>query len=578
MLRATAVAALLCTALCEEQKVMITMRDGFNLSTWINCDLDKGSTKKTILFETSTYTHHGTEEIVVAMKEALGPDYCAVRQDMRGSGDSKGQDFSLWRTSGNDSYDSFRWLAGQPWANGDVYQTGVSSDGLGSFFSVMDKPQWLKKQFVMWASVLPHNFVFPGGAFRDALTNGWLAAIFPRQFPALRHEARANEFPGEWWNPVNMTGKCADLVDFPAVLLAGWYDIFLQGNLAAYDCYNEGPSKTYMVVGPCGHCQIWGCPVYDSASSQSELAAAMALDTFAGGKVPELIRGITLFVLGSADSSGGMDKSGPGNYWSTVERFPSFTERKYYLRSGGVLSEQQATEEAPLSYVYDPSRPVETRGGNNLMIKCGAMDQRVVEQNRTDVLVFASSPLGEDLVMTGPLRAWLEVESNATDTDFTAKLTHLYPDGRALLINDGIARMRWRDGTTGGVAPKPMVPGTVYGVEISMWNTSYIIPKGHRVRLSVSSSNAPRFQPNPNNGLPLTEDFEGKQLLAQNTVHIKSSYLSLPIVSKSDLPPFDMEAALEAYYTERGPAFKAAVKKVAQIARDKAAGIAGVEK
>jgi len=150
-------------------------------------------------------------------------------------------------------------------------------------------------------------------------------------------------------------------------------------------------------------------------------------------------------------------------------------------------------------------------------------------ENRPDVLVFTTPPLKEPLEVTGRIRAHLWVSSSAVDTDFTAKLTDVYPDGRSMLITDGIIRARYRHSVE---REELLTPGEVVEVDIDLWSTSLILNRGHRLRLALSSSNAPRFQPNPNTGEAFPP--EGKPgVPAENTVYFDAahpSHVILPVV------------------------------------------------
>src|SRR5690606_9925880 len=117
-----------------------------------------------------------------------------------------------------------------------------------------------------------------------------------------------------------------------------------------------------------------------------------------------------------------------------------------------------------LTFRYDPANPVPTRGGQNLQISKGPMDQRPVE-NRPDVLLFTSEPLSEPVEVTGRIRARLFVGSDCPDTDFTVKLTDVYPDGRSMLVTDGIRRASLRKSFS---KPEPLKPGEVYELEVDL--------------------------------------------------------------------------------------------------------------
>jgi putative CocE/NonD family hydrolase len=154
------------------------------------------------------------------------------------------------------------------------------------------------------------------------------------------------------------------------------------------------------------------------------------------------------------------------------------------------------------------------------------MDQRRLE-SRPDVLVFTTDVLTRPVEVTGRIRAKLYVSSDCPDTDFTAKLTDVYPDGRSMLVTDGIRRARFRRSFE---REDFLEPGKVYELDVDLWSTSLIFNKGHRIRVAVSSSNAPRFEPNPNTGHAFRADKETR--IATNTLHLSERYPSqilLPI-------------------------------------------------
>jgi putative CocE/NonD family hydrolase len=232
---------------------------------------------------------------------------------------------------------------------------------------------------------------------------------------------------------------------------------------------------------------------------------------------------VAYYVMG--DTS---DSNAPGNQWRTADGWPPpAKETPYYLRKDGRLhAELPAPDEPPQSYQYDPKNPVPTVGGNNLNMPAGPFDQRHVE-NRPDVLLFTTPVLEQPLEVTGRIKVILWASSSAKDTDFTAKLTDVYPDGRSMLVLDGIIRARHRD----SMEREDFVePGKIYRFEIDLWSTSLIFNKGHRVRVAVSSSNFPRFDANPNTGKQSWE--EQNPIAATNTVYHDAehpSHILLPV-------------------------------------------------
>ena len=546
-------------------KTEVTMRDGFNLSTVVSCNIYDNK-QRTVIYDTSTYGHTGLEELAEAYADALGDDFCAVKQDMRGSGESQGQDFTLWRSQPNDSFDTFAWIANQSWSNGDVYQVGISADGLGTYASALSFSPHLKKQYIIWASADPYTFVFPGGAFRENLADGWLKDTFPKQWPRLLNESMSQESPGEWWDVVNKTGKCDEIAGrYPAVLLAGWFDIFMNGDLEGFPCYNKGnpEKKTHMVVEPCGHCLGYGCPIYAVAETNTSFAWMMAFDLFKGVPLSPQLKLLTFYVLG-AGKGDEPDKSAPGNYWTTMDDWPTPQYTKYYLtKDYRLLDTIPSGQTVNLSYIYNPEKPVKTHGGNNMLMPCGSLVQR--DEHRDDILVFTSNELTEDFAVTGKIIVTLSVSSNCTDTDFTAKLTDVYPNEKSISIQDGILRMRRRNGVTGGADPQLITPGVVYEIDIEIWTTSYIFAAGHKFRIAISSSNHPRFLPNRNDGLPITQN--GTSLIAQNTVHIEGvqlSHVTMPVVQKSQLPEINPNEIEEQWMQKQTPAALKAFDKFKQ--------------
>ena len=233
------------------------------------------------------------------------------------------------------------------------------------------------------------------------------------------------------------------------------------------------------------------------------------------------------------------------NRWRGESEWPLARTRftKYYLHSDGransrfgtgSLATTEPKAEPPDGYIYDPATPVPTSGGSvctacagTAEAESGALDQSEVE-TRGDVLVYTTPPLQTGVEVTGPLEVVLYVSSSAKDTDFTAKLVDVYPDGTAFNVQDGILRARYRQGMDRTVL---LQPGEVYPVRIDLHATSNYFGPGHRIRLEVSSSNFPRFDRNLNTGGNNYD--ETAWVVARNTVHHSAKYPShilLPLI------------------------------------------------
>jgi putative CocE/NonD family hydrolase len=241
------------------------------------------------------------------------------------------------------------------------------------------------------------------------------------------------------------------------------------------------------------------------------------------------------------------------NKWRSADEFPvpGTIYRKYYLHSVGNAktssgdgwlstkkprvdsdapeeSQRKASEAVTDHFIYDPVNPVPSIGGRfQDSIPWGPYDQRPL-LGRPDVLVYTTPPLEKDTEVTGPITVTLYASSSATDTDFTAKVDDVYPDGTSMLIEYGIQRARYRESET---HPTLIEPGKIYQYTIHVWPTSNLFKAGHRIRLEISSSNFPMYNRNPNTGHAFAQDAD-LQVAEQTIYHDihHPSEVTLPIV------------------------------------------------
>jgi putative CocE/NonD family hydrolase len=229
------------------------------------------------------------------------------------------------------------------------------------------------------------------------------------------------------------------------------------------------------------------------------------------------------------------------NKWRGESEWPLARTQytRFYLQSNGnandldgdgVLNEIKPDASSTDTFTFDPANPAPTAGGNNLGgAPAGPFDQTKVER-REDVLVYTSTLLAEAVEVTGPVKVVLHAATSAKDTDFTAKLVDVHPDGKAYNLCDGIIRARWRSSRT---KPELVEPGKAYRYEIDLWVTSNLFKPGHRIRVEISSSNFPRFDRNPNSGLPFGTDTE--LIPAKQTVFHgaqRASHIVLPVIPR----------------------------------------------
>jgi len=510
---------------------MVAMRDGTPLATDVYLPTDGEGPWPVILVRTP----YGKNQDGAWLASAVcGQGYALASQDMRGRFESPGSDALIFHNDGwserRDGHDTLEWIAKQPWSNGRVCTWGGSALGITQNMMAPSAPEVLKAQHVEIAlSDFYAQGAYQGGALRKALAEGWLEEIEadPANLETFRRHYRYDQL----WEEMNPEAK-AHRVNTPAVFWGGWYDIFCQGTINSFvTIHNRGGpgarGRCRLVVGPWAHGPFTSEEItYPNSEGPDALVTALRFfDHWAKGAdngVPD-DPPVQYYVMGDTT-----DPGAPGNCWRTADNWPPPAKltRFYFHSDGKLIPRVRPTGEGKRSYRYDPRDPVPTIGGQNLMISMGPMDQRPVE-GPEDVLLFTSEELVEPLEVTGHIYATLFISSDRPDTDFTVKLTDVYPDGHSMLVTDGIMRARFRDSFERETF---LEPGQVYEMTVDLWSTSLVFNKGHRIRVAVSSSNSPRFDPNPNTGKPPRADDETH--VATNDVHLSKrhpSHIALPI-------------------------------------------------
>lgn len=524
----------------SKETYMVEMRDGIHLATDVYLPKDQ-TPHGTILIRTP-YNKDSGYETGVALSKVGWP---AVVQDMRGRYDSEGID-TVFRNAQTDGPDTLEWIAEQSWSNGKIATYGGSALGINQYYMAGANPPSLACQYIQVATPnMYKDAIFQGGEFRESLVAWWLEGqgssfVLPEYFA---HE----NYSLDYWTNTSMDDNWQD-VNVPAIHIGGWYDIFSQGTIDGFMGYNYlggdgAKGKSKLIMGPWSHNGgvNQGELVYpDNANDNFSLLMFFDMIeqyTMDGSENFDQWPSVIYYVMGDVDNTSAM-----GNQWLTAEDWPiPSTDVPLYLHDDHTLSTAPQQDSSSETFLYDPTDPVPTVGGQNLNLPRGPYDQRVVEQ-RDDVLVFSTDPLEEPAWINGRIKARLFVSSNCPDTDFTVKLTDVYPDGRSMLITDGILRMRNRNGLDHW---EFMEEDNVYEVEIDLLSTSYIFNKGHQIRISVSSSNAPRFLPNPNTKEPMAQNTT--YAIAENTIHIGLPYPSsilLPVPTLTYEEQLDSSSAM----------------------------------
>ena len=527
----TAAVFLLLCAACQgkpAKTIQVSMRDGVNLATEVFLPDGEGPWP-TILIQTP----YGRKSAAGLASQAHERGYALVSQDFRGRFDSEGVDYPVFVHNGwgehQDGYDTVEWIASQEWSNGKVGGFGISAPGIALNMMAPSRPPHLVCCYVGVAfSSMYAQSAYQGGAFRKSLLENWLTGnkFDPKNLELIRAHPDYDDF----WKAIDPE-RMAPRVNVPTLFLGGWYDIFTAGTINSFVTINKqgdkgARGKCRLVMEPYGHGRSEDL-VFPNVAHPKTADAWRWFDLWMknDGKGIEEIPAVQYFVMGDP-----ADPNTPGNKWKTADDWPVPAEMKpVYFHTDNKLRLGPPTELfGSLSYKYDPKDPVPTIGGANLTISKGPKDQRSIE-SRSDILLFTSPELDRHVEVTGPIKVKLWASSTARDTDFTAKLCDVYPDGRSMIVLDGILRASHRNSMG---RSELMEPEKIYEFEIDLWSTSLVLSPGHRVRIAISSSNSPRFEPNPNTGKP--SGVNGKTEVATNTIYMDAnhpSHILLPVAA-----------------------------------------------
>jgi len=543
--------------------VMVPMRDGVRLATDVY--LPPGDGPFPVLLARTPYDKGALAGMGMATQK-----YAMVIQDVRGRFKSEGR-FIPFLAEGKDGYDTIEWCARQPWCNGKVGMIGGSYVGFVQYLAAMEQPPHLRCIMPVVSLSSMRDACYQGGELRQELIQGWMIAMAASSQYAAKHRApdRPEWAPDRWfrhmpiadpgplvrggpdyvqawrmlvnpsthaplWNQLDL-GRAYQRIQVPVLAVGGWFDIFCQGNLdnwagvRAKGGTEAARRYSKLIMGPWTH-GVGAKPGDRDFGPEAGIDQGALISRWFGH-----------WLLGEQN---GVENDPPlrtftmgPNRWVNRTEWPPRNARpvRFYLSnpSGspkqGTLQPTPPARQSPTEYVYDPDDPVPTHGGNNLVAMSGVRDQLQVE-SRSDVLLFTSPPLTHDVEVAGRMSAILYVTSTAPDTDFTAKLVDVLPDGTAYNVADGIARAA----TT--LRGRKLSPRRPVSLQVDLWSTSMVFPTGHRIRLEVSSSNFPRFSRNPNTGQsPLTARRTAK---ARNSVYhggANASYLLLPVVGGKGL-------------------------------------------
>ena len=538
------------------------MRDGVNL--YGAAYLPPRGERFPVLLIRSPYSTQHPRYVDWAVRFASS-GYAAVMVDSRGRYESEGR----WRAyvdEARDGYDTQQWIGVQAWCDGNIGMFGISYPGFTQILPAPFRSPYVKGLMPIANQEDNYGHLRYNGVLQlqNAMNWIWLGVRTNQQAPRdlldwdriyrrlplisamdgiadrpfFREVVRHNEFDA-FWSSYSMKGRYRE-VNTPAYFVTGWYDNLVHEGFKCFRGWRReaGDARarklTRLMVGPWTHSQIGSAEPFGDVDFGPDAAVDIpgehlrwydqrlrGIDTGIDEEPP-----VRIFVMGR-------------NTWRSEDEWP-LARTKYtawYLHSGGransvsgdgKLSLQAPGDEPADRFAYDPADPVPTVGGQSMFpSNTGPRDRRAVER-REDVLVYTTDTLASDVEATGPVELILFAASDARDTDFTATLVDVYPDGMAIHVTEGIVRARFRESFR---RPCLIPHGAVVEYRIVLWETGNVFKAGHRIRLEVSSSNFPRFDRNLNTGNVPGLDEEMR--VARQTIHHCSqytSYLRLPVI------------------------------------------------
>jgi hypothetical protein len=562
-----------------ERNVAMKTRDGVTLRADVYRPAGEGTFP--VLLQRTPYDKTNAADFAL---RAVARGYMVVVQDVRGRYTSEGEWYTFKHES-EDGYDTVEWAAGLPHANGKVGMFGGSYVGATQMLAAVAHPPHLAGICpIVTASNYHENWTYQGGAFEQWFNESWTAGLAQDTLNRRVREATnavvgekalpLTEFP--LFNAAMQVGEAGlsrtlapyyqdwlahptydgywkqwaidedySRIQVPALTIAAWYDIFQGGSLRNFVGLQEhagneearAGQRLIVVIG--GHSGIGrhiGAVDFGPNAEYDEDGLVLDwYDHLLLGKRNQFDTGnpVRIFVMGE-------------NQWRDEPGWPLARAKatRYLLRSQleangpgahGLLytdADARVAGNATDTFTYDPANPVPTTGGplccDGGHLAAGPQDQTAVETRR-DVLVYSTDVLERDTEVTGPVTLDLFAATTAVDTDFTAKLVDVWPNGFVQNLTEGIVRARYRKGTK--AEPEAVTPGEIYEYTIDLWSTSNVFLKGHTIRLEISSSNFPRFDRNLNTGL--SGATSGAFVKATNTVYhdaVHPSALILPVV------------------------------------------------
>jgi len=554
------------TGIDRSLNVRVPMRDGVELSAdiWMPNDSSK---HPAILIRNPYLKTHPVLKMIDIARFFSERGYAVVVQDVRGRGDSDGE-FGFFFQEAEDGFDTIDWVSKQDWSNGDVCTMGLSYLGTVQWLAAKERPPNLKcMASTAAAGQYLNELPYVGGAFAHQWALKWVNAssgrtvqasglsdsewenalkhrplltadlMLGRYMPLYREFLEHNTIDS-YWERIYLRKRDFENIDLPVLHTTGWFDSDQPGAMHYWNGMNKHSprsSEQYLVVGPWDHHQTY----IGGESSYGEMK--FSDDSI----IDNLQEHLDFFDVFLAKRKKKYEKARIRTYitgrnqWLELDEYPtpSSTYTRLYLSGNGsanegyrngTLSFELSTDTSRESYVYDPKDPVVSV---DLLSTIGHAQDRRAIQERTDVLVFTSEKLGSAIDVLGPVEVELFASTDGLDPDFVVTIVDVYPDGRAVHVGPrtGIIRARYRNGLE---KEELLVPNEIEKYRIELGHIGHAFLAGHRIRIEVTSSAYPSFNPNQNTGNPIATDVDWR--VAQQHVFHGDRYPSavvLPILN-----------------------------------------------
>jgi putative CocE/NonD family hydrolase len=324
----------------------------------------------------------------------------------------------------------------------------------------------------------------------------------------------------EYWQAEDCS-RHFEKMNVPCFTIGSWYDFMNQGSIASFQGrqHEGGPNSRrnqQLIIGPWAHGRLnkgskVGQLTYPTEATWPEVEHMVRWFDFWLKGIPTGVDKeptVRYFVMGAVG-----EEDAPGNIWRSANDFPPEHQMSpLYLSSNGRLIRERPEEvSTSTSFLSDPNSPCEIPG----TWFPGAADARSYEE-QSEVRTFTTDVLNAPIEWTGRIRADLFLSSTAQDTDLIVRVSDVYPDGRSILLVEYPHRVRYREGFDKEVflTPEEIVP-----ISFDVGWISQIFNSGHRIRLTISSTGAPLYEPNPQTGGPQTRDFPADAKAATNTIY-----------------------------------------------------------